>query len=252
MINPLQMSGKTVLVTGASSGIGRSTAVLLSQLGAKVVLIGRNRDRLQETLAALEGRQHHAVPFDLTSLVEISPWLTELVETIGPLDGLVCSAGISSLKPLRATTPADFEKEMALNFHSAVALTVAFCRKRIRQPEASVVLVASVAGLRGSAARTSYSASKGALMAFARSAAVELAPSGVRVNCVAPAYVKTEMYDAVASVLSPEKVEALVKATQPLGLGVPLDVAYAIAFLLAGTGRWITGSVLAVDGGYTA
>jgi NAD(P)-dependent dehydrogenase (short-subunit alcohol dehydrogenase family) len=241
-----------VLVTGASSGIGRSTAILLSQLGARVVLVARNQDGLRETLGAMAGAGHHHAPFDLERVDEILPWLSQLVQTTGPLDGLVCAAGISSLRPLRLLDIAHFDKVMRINCYSAVALTTAFCRKRVRRPEASVVLVASVAGLRGSTARAAYSASKGALIAFARSAAVELAPAGVRLNCVAPAYVKTAMYDTAVRELSPEQVESLVRATQPLGLGTPLDVAHAIAFLLAGTGRWITGSVLAVDGGYTA
>jgi NAD(P)-dependent dehydrogenase (short-subunit alcohol dehydrogenase family) len=246
------MEAKTVLVTGASSGIGRSTAILLSQLGAKVVLVARNQDRLQETLRAMAGTGHHQAPFDLERVEEILPWLNHLVETTGPLDGLVCAAGISSLQPLRTMDIAHFDKVMKINCHSPVALTAAFCRKRMHQPEASVVLVASVAGLVGLPASAAYSASKGALIAFTRSAAVELAPTKVRVNCVAPGFVKTPMFDAAMQDLSPEKLEALVRATQPLGLGTPLDVAHAIAFLLAGTGRWITGSVLAVDGGYTA
>jgi len=252
MINPLEMTGRAVLVTGASSGIGRSTSILLSKLGAKVILVARNQDRLQETLDALEGSGHQISQFDLENTDEIPAWLTKIVEVAGPLDGLVCSAGISSLRPLRVLDMAHFDKVMRVNCHSAVALTTAFCKKRVRRPQASIVLVASVAGLLGSAARTAYSASKGALIAFARSAAVELASAGVRVNCVAPAYVKTEMYDTVVQELSPEKVEALVQATQPLGLGSSLDVAHAIAFLLSGAGSWITGSVLAVDGGYSA
>jgi NAD(P)-dependent dehydrogenase (short-subunit alcohol dehydrogenase family) len=252
MTNPLQMESKTVLVTGASSGIGRSTAILLSQLGARVVLVGRNQDRLQETLSAMAGTGHQQALFDLERVEEILPWLNHLVETSGPLDGLVCAAGISSLRPLRALDIAHFDKVMKINCHSVVALTTAFCRKRVRQPEASVVLVASVAGLVGIPSRAAYCASKGALIAFARSAALELAPAGVRVNCVAPSFVKTPMFDAAMREMSPEKLEVLVRATQPLGLGTPLDVAHAIAFLLAGTGRWITGSVLAVDGGYTA
>jgi NAD(P)-dependent dehydrogenase (short-subunit alcohol dehydrogenase family) len=252
MTNPFEMGGKTVLVTGASSGIGRSTAVLLSHMGARVVLVGRNQNRLHETLSAMAGSGHREAAFDLERVDEILPWLSQLVETSEPLDGLVCAAGISSLRPLRSLDIAHFDKVMRINCYSPVALTAAFCRKRVHKPEAGIVLVASVAGLVGSAARAAYSASKGALIAFARSAAVELAPAGVRVNCVAPAYVKTPMYDSDMQGLSPEKLEALVRTTQPLGLGTPLDVAHAVAFLLAGTGRWITGSVLSVDGGYTA
>lgn len=252
MINPLDLTGRTVLVTGASSGIGRSTAILLSQLGARLVVTGRDPNRLEKTLEALECSGHLAIPFDLENVDGIAHWLREVVSVTGPLDGLVCCAGVSSLRPLRALDMAHFDKIMRINCHSAVALTTAFCRKTMRQPEASVVLVASVAGIVGAAARGAYSASKGALIAFSRSAAIELAPAGVRVNCVAPAYVKTEMYEATIEDVSAEKAEDLVSAMQPLGLGTPLDVAQSIAFLLAKTGRWITGSVLAVDGGYTA
>jgi NAD(P)-dependent dehydrogenase (short-subunit alcohol dehydrogenase family) len=252
MKNPLQMEGKTVLVTGASSGIGRSTSILLSQLGARVALAGRNQDRLTETLKSLEGDGHHVAPFDLTQLAEIRQWTAGLVERIGPLDGLVCAAGVSSLRPLRVLDTAHLDEIMRINFYAAVELTTAFCRKKNHQPGSSIVLVASVAGMTGVPARAAYSASKGALISFARSAAVELAPGGVRVNCVAPAYVDTEMYQSARQELSPEKLDTLVRATQPLGLGSPVDVANAIAFLLAGTGRWITGSVLAVDGGYMA
>lgn len=252
MINPLQMIGKRILLTGASSGIGRCTAILLSQLGARIVLVARNRERLQQTLDAMEGSEHAIAPFDMEDVGEIPAWLNRLAGEGGLFDGMVCAAGASLLLPLRMMTTAGFEQQMRVNCQSAVALTAAFSSKRVRQSQASVVLVSSVAGLRGSPARTAYSASKGALVAFARSAAVEMAPYGMRVNCVAPAYVKTEMYDTIERELSAEKAEALVRATQPLGLGTPIDVAYAIAFLLAETGRWITGSVLAVDGGYTA
>ncbi len=241
-----------MLVTGASSGIGRTTAVLLSHLGAQVVLVGRNQVGLHETLGAMAGAGHHQAVFDLERVDYILPWLNELVRTTGLLDGLVCAAGISSLRPLRALDIAHFDKVMRINCSAAIALTTAFCRKRIRKSVASVVLVASVAGLRGIPSSAAYCASKGALIAFARSAGVELASAGMRVNCVAPGYVKTPMYDAAMQQLSPETVEEQVRMTQPLGLGTPLDVAHAIAFLLADTGRWITGSVLAVDGGYTA
>jgi 3-oxoacyl-[acyl-carrier protein] reductase len=127
-----------------------------------------------------------------------------------------------------------------------------FARKRVHRGSASVVFVASVAGMRGKSARSAYGASKGALIAFAQSAAVELAKEGIRVNCVAPSYVRTDMYEKAGDFLTPEQLQACVESKQPLGLGTPLDVAQAIAFLLADTGKWITGSVLAVDGGFLA
>jgi len=252
MKNPLQLEGRTVLVTGASSGIGRATAVLLSELGARVVLSGRNVQRLEETASGMEPRQHLVRPFDLNKLDGVAEWFSAIVSEAGPLNALVHCAGIGSLMPLRVLSAQHAEEVMRVNYSSAVALTTAFARKRAHRPGGSIVLLASVAGLLGVAGRTAYSASKGALIAFAKSAALELAQSGIRVNCVAPAYVRTEMYDETLKALTPGQLEQLVSATQPLGVGTPLDVAHAIAFLIADTGRWITGSVLAVDGGYTA
>lgn len=251
MINPLTLENRTILVTGASSGIGRATAVLLSQLGATIVVVGRNADRLEETTRELEGSRHHGLVFDLANLDAIPGWMAKLVEQTGPLDGLVHSAGIGSLAPLRVLGMAEVEQVMRVNYFSAVALTKEFSRKRYHRAPASIVFIASVAGVVGAAGRTAYSASKGALTAFARSAALELAGAGLRVNCIAPAYVRTEMYEATRASLTDDQLRALV-AAQPLGLGEPLDVAYAVAFLLAPTGRWITGAVLPVDGGYTA
>jgi len=252
MHNPMDLAGRTILVTGASAGIGRATAVLLSRLGARVVLVARSEARVNETAAMLEGAGHRVAVCDLAALDGIPRWMGELVEQTGPLDGLVHCAGVGPLTPLRTLTMEQLDSVMRVNFNAAVALTTSFCRKRMRQARASIVLVASVAGLAGVPARSAYSASKGALIAFARSAAIEMAASGVRINCVAPAFVKTEMFESALGAMTPEQVAQLVSATQPLGLGEPEDVAHAIAFLLADTARWITGSVLAVDGGYTA
>ncbi len=252
MINPLDLSGRSIVVTGASAGIGRSTAVLLSSLGARIVLVGRSEERLDETTRLMEGDHHRVAPFDLTRLDEIPQWLAGLAEEVGPFSGLAHCAGITSLMPLRVLGIAHLDEVMRTNFYSAVVLTKEFARKRLHKANSSIVLVASVAGMLAAPARSAYSASKGALIAFAKSAAVELAKSQIRVNCVAPSYVRTDMYEKTTDGLTPEQLSALVDATQPLGLGTPLDVANSIAYLIADTGRWITGTVLSVDGGYAS
>jgi NAD(P)-dependent dehydrogenase (short-subunit alcohol dehydrogenase family) len=252
MKNPLQLSDRTILVTGASSGIGRTTSKLLSELGARVVLVGRNEERLQQTRAELRSDNHVVESFDLSNPDLISEWFAGLVEKTGPLDAFVHCAGISSLVPLRALTTTHLETLMRINFYAAVSICREFCKKRMHKSESSIVFVTSVAGTLGVAARTAYSASKGALAAFARSAAIELAKQKIRVNCVSPAFVQTEMYDESLRGLTPEQLADLVAATHPLGLGTAEDVAHAISFLVADTGRWITGTVLTVDGGYSA
>jgi NAD(P)-dependent dehydrogenase (short-subunit alcohol dehydrogenase family) len=252
MNNPLDLSGKTVLVTGASAGIGRGTAVLLSRLGARIVLSARNTERLEQTAREMDGSGHHIAALDLTNPNEIAAWITEVVQAVGPLHGLAYCAGIGTMVPLRFLKLEQIEEVMRVNFYSAALLTKEFARKRVHRAAASIVFVASVAGIVGTPARTAYSASKGALIAFAKSAAVELAKDDIRVNCVAPSYVRTEMYEKAGDFLTPAQLQACVESRQPLGLGTPLDVAQAIAFLLADTGKWITGSVLAIDGGFLA
>ncbi|HEY7392347.1 MAG TPA: SDR family oxidoreductase [Bryobacteraceae bacterium] len=252
MDNPLDLTGKTILVTGASAGIGRCTAVLLSRLGARVVLSGRDVGRLRQTAGEMDGEGHHVAALDLANPNEIAAWIAELAQVVGPLSGIAHCAGVAATMPLRFLSLKQLDDVMRVNFYSAVLLTKEFARKRIHERNASLVFVASIAGMRGKRARSIYGASKGALIAFAKSAAIELANEGIRVNCVAPSYVHTDMYERIGDLMTPEQLQDCVERTQPLGLGTPLDVANAIAFLLADTGKWITGSVLAVDGGYTA
>jgi NAD(P)-dependent dehydrogenase (short-subunit alcohol dehydrogenase family) len=252
MDNPLDLSSKTILVTGASAGIGRSTAVQLSRLGARVVLSGRHLERLHQAAGEMEGGGHHVAALDLANPNEIASWISDVVQVVGPLHGLAHCAGVASTMPLRFLSLKQLEDVMRVNFYSAALLTKEFARKRIRQGNASIVFVTSIAAMRGKQARSLYGASKGALIAFAKSAAVELAKDGIRVNCVAPSYVRTEMYEKTGDLMTPEELQACVERTQPLGLGTPLDVAQAIAFLLADAAKWITGSVLAVDGGCMA
>ncbi len=251
MENPMDMTGRTVLVTGASSGIGRETAILLSQLGASVVLVGRDAGRLAETQSLMLGQNHRLEAFDLNEVEAIPQWMKRLSATTGPLHGLVHSAGVVLQRGLRFLTDRDLQEVMRINVHAAVALAKGFRQKGVCGTPGSVVLLTSTIGLIGLPGLSAYAASKGALISMSKSLAVELAPENIRVNCVAPSLVRTEMVTNSQKQMTPEQFASL-EAAYPLGLGEPRDVANAIAFLLADTGRWITGTTLVVDGGITA
>jgi len=251
VVNLINLTGYNIIVTGASSGIGRETAILLSELDAKVVLVARREEELYKTLNLLNGEGHIAEVFDLSQSVKIPDFLRKVADRIGGINGLVHSAGAFLVKPLKFLTTEDTERIFKINVEAAIALAKGFRQKGVCQPNASVVLLASVAGILGQAGLSAYSASKGAIIALTKSLALELARESIRVNCVAPAMVQTEMLDASRGVLTGEQVRDNAKRA-PLGMGMPRDVANAIAFLLADTARWITGSTLIVDGGYTA
>jgi 3-oxoacyl-[acyl-carrier protein] reductase len=252
LINPLDLQGRTYLVTGASSGIGRECSVLLSQLGARVILVARTRGTLEATANFLEpGSCHIVEPYDLNNTDAIPKWIIDLTERVGPLDGIVHSAGIQLTRPIRVIGAEHFSELMRINVEAALLLARGFRQKGVYTSNASIVLVSSVLGLVGKSAVSLYSASKGALISLARSLAVELAPQGIRINCVAPGIVMTEMVTKFQQSLTADQIKS-VEAEYPLGLGQPRDVAFSIAFLLSDTGKWITGSTLVVDGGYTA
>lgn len=251
-VNPMDLTGRRILVTGASSGIGRETSILLSKLGAKLLLVARRADALAETERLLEGNGHRSVPYDLTATDGIPAWMKALATEGGPLSGLVHSAGIQAMRPLRVMTQAHLDDMMRINLGAAVALAKGFRQKGVvREGGGSIVLVASIMGLVGQPGIAGYAASKGAVVALCRSLALELAPERIRLNCVAPAYIHTEMAEKLRDTLTAEQLGAI-ESMHPLGMGTPLDVANAIAFILADTGRWITGTTLVVDGGYTA
>jgi NAD(P)-dependent dehydrogenase (short-subunit alcohol dehydrogenase family) len=248
IINPLSLAGSRILVTGASSGIGENIAITLSRLGAAVICVGRDKSRLQSTYDKLHGAGHKIEVFDLTVIDEIPEW----VASLAPLHGLVHAAGVQMLLPLRATTSEKWHHVFRLNTEAAYALIRGFDRqKKFSEGKGSIVLISSVMGLVGAPGRSAYSASKSSLQGIAQSLALELAPAKIRVNCVAPAYVKTPMWDDLIRLMTPEQVQ-IIEAKHPLGIGNPDDVAYAVAYLLAETGRWVTGTTLVVDGGYTA
>lgn len=254
LYNPLDLSGKLILVTGASSGIGRGTAHTLSRLGAQVILAGRREDALVETRFQMDNPQLHTVePFDLNDIASIPDWVRTVVRRAGaPLSGFVHSAGVSAAVPLRAMTDGRMLSVLGPNLHAALSLLKATtARGVVAETGASLVLISSIAGLVGEAGLVAYSASKGALHSAVRSAARELAAKRIRVNCVAPGYVETPMLQEARNTL-PEENYAAIVSRHPLGIGGVDDVANAVSYLLSDASKWVTGITLTVDGGYTA
>jgi len=252
MINPLDLSGKRILITGASSGLGRHTAIVLSQLGASIKLVGRDEARLQTVCNQLESENNSWESFDLAKDFEKIPlWMKQDAAENGPWYGLVHSAGIEKTLPVRFVSENDYDELMAINTKCAFFLAKGFAQKQCHVSGGGIVFVASIAALVGQGGRSLYCSSKGALVAMAKAMSVELSKKKIRVNSISPGQIETEMIAGVKNKMLPEQYEAIVKE-HPLGLGTPDDVAYAVAYLLAKTGKWITGTNLVVDGGFTA
>lgn len=244
-------AGKNILVTGASSGLGRAACILLSRLNASVCLVARNRDGLEDTVKQMEEGRHLIVPYDLCEFEEYNLLFNNVTDIMGRLNGLVHCAGIRKTLPINVMKPESLDQMMKVNFYSFVELTRFFTKKSvINETGGSIVGISSVMAMRGAPALTGYGSSKAACDGFIRSLACELAPRRIRVNTIAPGHVETEMNIKVKEILSKEAYDNIIKS-HPLGAGEPIDVANLIAFLLSDEARWITGVTIPIDGGFS-
>ena len=241
--NPFSLIGKTILVTGASSGIGRAVAIACSKMGATVIATGRNSDRLEETFKALEGEGHVKVIADLASQNQRDA----LIGQIPSLDGLVHCAGIGHRKPAKSLTEEDIASVMSANFNSAVLLQSSLLSKKKINKEASIVFLSSRTAEVPTIANALYSASKGAIQSYAKSLSLELAPRQIRVNCICPAMVWTPL--VLGEGVTEEELREQ-EALYPLKrYGRPEDIANLAVFLLSSASSWMTGTSIDITGG---
>ena len=251
--NPMSLEGKRILVTGASSGIGRAVAVFAAKLGASVILSGRRADAIEETRAAMmRPEAHRTIAGDLADAA-FAVALPQQAAAEGPLDGLVHAAGICPAMPVGVVSEPLLCDSMKVNYYAFMLLMKSFSKRKFANPGFSAVAVSSVSAEVGWAGGSLYAGGKGALSAAVRALALELAPKGTRVNAVCPSNIRTPMFDALAgSALNDEEALKALKAKQPLGFGEPEQVASAACFLLSAAASFVTGVNLPVDGGYLA
>lgn len=245
MNNPYSLEGKTILVTGASSGIGRSTAIECSNMGARLVVTGRNKDRLEETFNQLKGNGHISIVADMTSYDDI----LRLVNEVPALDGLSNNAGITKVVMVKHLQAIDLNNILNTNTISPILLTQLLAKKNKFNKGASIVFTSSLSGnYCVHYGESMYAASKGAISGFAKGAALDLSRSRIRVNCVCPGIVRTNIFNGV---LTEEELEAKQQYFPLKRFGEPTDVAYAIIYFLSDASCWVTGAELKIDGGYT-
>lgn len=241
--NPFSLEGKRILVTGASSGIGKAVAQECAKCGAQLVLTARNEERLKATLDSLDGEGHSMIIADLTNQDE----LMTLVGQLEPVDGVVLCAGINDKSIIKFLNQEHVDKMLATNFTSPVYLSQMLTKKKKLNKEASIIFISSISAFYPSVSNAMYASSKAALSQFAKVLALELMPQKIRVNCIEPAFVETGMLNKYE--ISDKMDE--IRANAPFGRFLePAEVAQAAIYLLSDATKLVTGSNLVMDGGF--
>ena len=252
-LNPMSLEKKTIIITGAASGIGRETARLCHELGAKLLLLDVNESGLNAVKDLLKDNVVTRT-IDLMDLDAIKPVVMDAQKELGSAyTGMIHCAGIPSVLPLRTLSTEKYEKVMMINVEAGLNLAKCFTSKQGHDSnqQGSIVFISSVYGVVGSGANVAYATSKAAIIGMTKALAIEFANKKIRVNCVAPGFIKTNMADGVNAMFDATYSERI-EAMHPLGWGEPIDIAHAIAFLQSDASKWTTGAVFNIDGGYTA
>lgn len=251
MFNFIDLTDKRIIVTGASQGIGQGISVLLSKLGAHLVLLARNEDNLKKTLNMLEGDGHSYYICDIGNLDSIDKCLADIVEAQGPLDGMVYCAGVANSRPLNLYKPDMVSNILKINLQGFIEFVRCITKKKRYNLGMRIVGVSSVAAFHGDKTHTVYSASKAGMDGAVRCMAKELADKGIKINTVAPGFIDTPMNAAYIEKNGIEAVNKILER-QYLGVGKVEDVANAVAFLISPAASFITGICMPVDGGATS
>lgn len=246
MNNPFSLEGKTILVTGASSGIGKGIAIACSRMGANLIITARNEERLFKTLNSLDGKGHRTIVTDLSTEIGVKTLIGELAK----LDGLVLAAGFVEMWPVLFATRDRIEKIFATNLYSPIEIIRSIVKKKLFNPGFSIVAIDSIAGTFDiSPANSIYGSGKAALASFLKYVALEMASKKIRVNTISPGLILTPMH--TNGTVEEEKLEEIVSKV-PLGRwGIPEDISYAAVYLLSEASSYITGSDIKIDGGVT-
>jgi NAD(P)-dependent dehydrogenase (short-subunit alcohol dehydrogenase family) len=248
--NPFSLQGKNIIITGASSGIGRQCAISCSRMGANTILIGRNIERLQETLKSLYGETHLYFSLDMTNFDLIENVIEQCVEQLGKINGLIFCSGVEMTTPLSFMNYDRYLELYKINVFAPFETAKILSKNKYCGENASFVFISSIMGVVGQPGKVGYSGSKGAIVSAVKSMALEFVKKKIRANCISPAIVETEMAERMFIELPPTSKDRII-SFHPYGFGKTEDIAYACIYFLSDASRWITGQNLILDGGYT-